>query len=46
MAVEVSKLERQVRSSFWGPIVYLELPGTSAKADERMLFFTCVILTS
>jgi hypothetical protein len=38
MAVQVSKLERQVRSSLWGQIVYLELPGTSAKADERMLF--------
>jgi hypothetical protein len=46
MAVQVSKLERQVRSSLWGQIVYLELPGTSAKADERMLFFTCVILMS
>ena len=27
--MQVSKLERQVRSSLWGQNVYLELPGTS-----------------
>jgi hypothetical protein len=46
MAVQVSKLERRVRSSLWGQNVYLELPGTSAKADARILYFTAVILTS